>query len=154
MKTRFSSTLLILILLQFSTQNTSALAAEDFTPAFIGRPTASGPTLNGAIDISNGSQTVYRTTYSREVWTGDIEARLIDKNGKISATAAPPGWKSPATRLKETDWEMNEGVAQYVGLKSNLNKYITENDAITQLRGGTEYFYSLGALQLFAIDFA
>ena len=60
----------------------------------------------------------------------------------------------PECELKEAAWEMNEGIAQYVGLKSSLGKYISDIDAISQLRNGVEFFYSLGALQLFAIDTA
>ncbi len=67
----------------------------------------------------------------------------------------------PSCRDMEASWEMIEGVAEYVGWKSSLQQFITKSDLLKYFEAefersreeeDTEYFYHLGALQLFAIN--
>jgi hypothetical protein len=67
----------------------------------------------------------------------------------------------PECREMESSWEMTEGIAEYVGWKLGLEVLITKTDLLNYFESEftrsennleTEYFYLLGALQLFAID--
>jgi hypothetical protein len=83
----------------------NSFAAETFNPAYTGRPTATGPIENGTIDVSSNNEVAYRTMYSRDHWTGDIDARAINKNGSIDESRSLSGWESPAARLGKMDSE-------------------------------------------------
>lgn len=67
----------------------------------------------------------------------------------------------PECRDMEASWEMSEGIAEYVGWQLGLEVLITKTDLLNYFESEftrtvndseTEYFYHLGALQLFAIN--
>jgi hypothetical protein len=67
----------------------------------------------------------------------------------------------PECRDMEASWEMTEGIAEYVGWELGLKNIVTKKDLLNYFESEfiraandpeAEYFYLLGALQLFAID--
>ena len=67
----------------------------------------------------------------------------------------------PECKEMESSWEMTEGIAEYVGWKLGLESFVTKTDLLKYFEleftrtvndSETEYFYHLGALQLFAIN--
>ncbi|MFN7506914.1 MAG: pilus assembly protein, partial [Limnobacter sp.] len=102
-KTRRFNVALVTLSLLFAFHN--SVAAGSFNPAYTGRPTATGPIENGAIDVSGGNEVAYRTMYFRGLWAGDIEARIINRNGSIDSSRELAGWESPASRLEKMDWD-------------------------------------------------
>jgi hypothetical protein len=67
----------------------------------------------------------------------------------------------PKCREMEASWEMTEGIAEYVGWKLGLESFGTKSELVNYFEfefartvddPKTEYFYLLGALQLFAIN--
>ena len=67
--------------------------------AWIGRPVASGPVVDGTVDISSGKEVIYRTFFNEQLQIGDIiyeDAKLTGDNPTYNNL---PGWRSPAALL-------------------------------------------------------
>lgn len=67
----------------------------------------------------------------------------------------------PDCREMESSWEMTEGIAEYIGWKVGLESFVRNTALLSYFESEftrtvtdpeTEYFYHLGALQLFAIN--
>jgi hypothetical protein len=146
-KTRRFNVVLGTLGLLFAFHN--SLAAESFNPAYTGRPTATGPIENGAIDVSGGNEVAYRTMYFRGLWAGDIEARPINKNGSIDSSRELAGWESPASRLEKMDWDKGRIIFTSNGSKNvpfrwnelseqqrnELGGAVTGNQVLQYIRG-------------------
>ncbi|MEQ9106993.1 MAG: PilC/PilY family type IV pilus protein [Limnobacter sp.] len=156
-KTHRCNAVLTALSLLLAFQN--VFAAENFNPAYTGRPTATGPIENGAIDVSSDKEVAYRTMYSRDDWSGDIEARRINKSGKIDESKDVSKWESPAIRLEKMDWNRDRIIITSNGTKgipfrwnqlsqqqrNSLGNPVTGNQVLQYIRGEQTNEFPKGA---------